>query len=67
VDLHTSHGQLVDPRNENEIWEHRFIGAIPKFAIVFAMKKTCISVIIKVSTFNKNFVPMTNHLFKDSK
>jgi hypothetical protein len=38
VDLHTSHGQLVDPRNENEIWEHPFIGAIPKFPIVFAMK-----------------------------
>jgi hypothetical protein len=31
VDLHTSHCQLVDPRNENEIWdsEHRFIKATP--------------------------------------
>jgi hypothetical protein len=29
VDLHTSHYQLVDPRNENEIWdpEHHFINA----------------------------------------
>ncbi len=29
MDLYTSHYQPVDLRNENEIWEHPFIGATP--------------------------------------
>jgi len=67
ADLHTLHYQSINPRNENEIWEHNFIGATPSLQQSLQWKTTCINAIIKVSFLSKNFVPMTNHLLKDSK
>ncbi len=68
VDLHTSHYQLVDSRNENEIWDlkHHFIRATPSLQQSLQWEITCINVVIKV-VLNKNFVPMINHLPKYSK
>jgi hypothetical protein len=65
VHLRTSHYELVDPGNENEIWEHHFIGATPSLQQSLQWKTSCINAIIKVSILNENFVPMTNHLLKD--
>jgi hypothetical protein len=67
MDLHTSHYQPIDLGNENEFWEHHFIGATPSLQQSVQWKTTCISVIIKLLVLHEIFVPMINHLLKDSK
>jgi hypothetical protein len=44
-----------------------FIKVTPSLQQSFQWRTTCINVIINVSILNKNFVLMTNHLFKDPK